>query len=255
MAQQSMTLDELCSKMKGEIRTLASTKQCYQEFKAFKERRKLSHLTYYQYLKSKVAFECTRDSGLWHIGYRITDRNPDSKNIWSQWKSARGRPSAVTAYAECDEISALYAFLARKLGVGGIGLFWPTDNHTVAVWKVEGQRIVVPTTPIFLDREDRFDARGFDPQSQAVIYDYTASDVPGDFRIPKALGNFFVSQVRNYGGASEPVLHELRYAREQVQLGGRPDLGRMKRLARSRADREAVRTFSSQFGIRLEGLH
>ena len=56
-------------------------------------------------------------------------------------------PDAPSATAECDELSALFAFFTHRLGVDDVGLFWPTGNHVVAVWTVEGSegpvRIVV----------------------------------------------------------------------------------------------------------------
>lgn len=251
LAQPTTTLDELVAGIKSEVRDLAAHKVVYEEYLDFKNGRHLQHLSYFDYLKSKVAFECTRDSGLWHVAWAITDRQPDSKNVWAQWKAVRGRPKSVTAIAECDEISALYAFLARKLGVGGIGLFWPTSNHTVAVWKLEGQRVVVPTTPIFLERYDGFDAKGFDPRKQSVIYDYTAEDVPGNYLLPRPLAVFFLAQVREYGGASKKLLHELRYAREHIQRGepGPPSLERAEALLKTAADRRALKAFRKQFHL------
>lgn len=249
-AEPTTTVDQLVTGIKSKVRRMASERVCYQEYQDFKQRRGFKSLSYYDYLKSKLAFECTRDSGLWHIAYTITDREPNSKNIWAQWRTVR-QPTSVTALGECDELSALYAFLARRLGVKGIGLFWPTSNHTVAVWTVEGQRVVVPTTPIFLERHDGFDAEGFDPETQAVIYDYTAPDVPGNYAIPEPLGRFFLSQVDRYGGASRELLHELRYLREQIQRtpGRPPTLESLSPLIQTEADRKAVRAFRRQFRL------
>lgn len=239
--------------MRAQIRVLASENAAREEYESFVRRHNLKKLSYYSYLKSKVAFECARDAGLWHIGYDITDQEPSSSQIWAQWKKYRGAPLGITAYAECDEVSALYAVLARRLGVNGIGLFWPQSNHTVAVWKLEGKRIVVPTTPIFLERHDGFDCQGFDPQSQAVIYDYTAPDINSRTRLPTPLVRFFLAQVKNYGGASQELLHELRYLREAVWLGEavHEPFKELKRRFTSAADRRALQTFSRQFRLRL----
>jgi hypothetical protein len=70
----------------------------------------------------------------------------------------------ATASAECDELSALDAFLAGRAGVKGVGLFWPFANHTVAVWVVRPAerpviRLVVPTSQIFLKETDSLGPR------------------------------------------------------------------------------------------------
>ena len=117
----------------------------------------------------RLLYEATRDAGLWNLHWTITDRPPNSDNIWRQWH-AMGQPSALspTASAECDELSALFAFLARRSGVKGVGLFWPYPNHTVAVWELHPAerptiRVVVPTSQIFSQP-----ARARYPQVQRV---------------------------------------------------------------------------------------
>jgi hypothetical protein len=135
------------------------------------------------------------------------------------------RPSALesTATAECDELSALYAFLVEQAGIKGVGLFWPAPNHTVAVWAVHPAagpvvRVVVPTTQILLDETDRFDTKKFDPYRQKTIYEYTRRDVPVSFELPKAIIEFFLQQVDKYGSATDATLQQLRYLREGVIL-------------------------------------
>ena len=250
---QTSSVADLISGLKSEIRVLASEGAAKAEYRHFVAKHKLTKLSYFDYLKSKVAFECSRDAGLWHIGYEITDEEPSSIKIWNQWKRFSGDTRSITAKAECDEVSALYAVIARRLGVRGIGLFWPTSNHTVAVWTVEGKRIVVPTTPIFLERYDGFDAKGFDPQKQATIYDYSAQDLSDSNRLPKPLVKFFLSQVRNYGGASVALLHELRYLREAVWYGEatKSELRTLESQYRSAADKRALKFFKKQFGRHL----
>jgi hypothetical protein len=46
-----------------------------------------------------------------------------SDRIWQRWKGVK-KPSALesTAAAECEELSALYAFLAERAGVKSVGL-------------------------------------------------------------------------------------------------------------------------------------
>jgi len=110
--------------------------------------------TLQQYLRVKLVFEAVREAGWWRIAWDVTDREPRSDAIWSAWK--RAQPSSLaTATAECDESSALAAFLLRRLGVRSVGLLWPMSNHTVAVWKVARERggearVVLPTSQIFL---------------------------------------------------------------------------------------------------------
>jgi hypothetical protein len=115
----------------------------------------------------RLLFEATRDAGLWNLHWSVTDQPPNSGRIWQQWKDVR-RTSVLepTATAECDELSALYAFLVERVGVKSVGLLWPYPNHTVAVWMVKPAsspmlRVVVPTTQIFLDENDFFDTRKF----------------------------------------------------------------------------------------------
>ena len=132
-------------------------------------------------------------------------------------------PLSPTASAECDELSALYAFLVEREGVKGVGLFWPAPNHTVAVWVLHPSagpviRVVVPTSQIFLEASDSFDTKKFDPWSQKTIYEYTRRDVPDSFDLPKPLFDFFLQQVDKYAGASDSTLQQLRYLREGVFL-------------------------------------
>ena len=195
-------------------------------FQSFLSAHKLppESIRYSDYVVVRLLFEATRDAGLWNLHWAITDQPPNSDRIWRQWQSVR-KPSALesTATAECDELSALYAFLVERAGVKGVGLFWPYPNHTVAVWTVHpatgaAVRVVVPTSQIFLDETDRFDTKKFDPWRQKTIYEYTRRDVPDNFVIPKPLFDFFLQQVDKYGGASDATLQQLRYLREGVFL-------------------------------------
>jgi len=153
----------------------------------------------------------------------ITDLPPNSDNIWRQWKIVRApSPLAPTAIAECDELSALFAFIAERAGIRSVGLFWPYANHTVAVWTLNQPagpvRVVIPTTQIFLDESDYWGTKKFDPWRQKVIYEYTRHDVPDTFEIPKPLFDFFLQQIDKYAGASDATLQLLRYYREAVFL-------------------------------------
>ena len=177
---------------------------------------------YSDYVIVRLLYESTRDAGFWNLHSGITDKPPNSDNIWRQWKSVR-RPSVLkpTATAECDELSALYAFLIERMGVKTVGLLWPYSNHTVAVWVVRPAtgpaiRIVIPTTQVFLVETDFFDTPKFNPGRQKKIYEYTRRDVADSFELPKPLFDFFLAQVDKYAGASDVTLQQLRYLRESV---------------------------------------
>ncbi|MCE1247218.1 MAG: hypothetical protein LWY06_11285 [Firmicutes bacterium] len=179
-----------------------------------------------KYIRAALIFEATRDAGLWHIQWKITDKEPNSDHIWAQWKKSPCSDllKIPTAYAECDEISALFAFLMRKNGNLNTGLYWPTKNHTVAVWKlksVEGKevRVVIPTTQIFLNNRGLFGTNRFDPYKQKEIYDYTREDASLSTPLPAELANFFIMQIYKYGGASEDTLQYLRGVREAIWVG------------------------------------
>jgi hypothetical protein len=181
-------------------------------------------VSYSDYVVVRLLYEATRDAGFWNMHWTITNMPPNSDQIWRQWK-AMPNPSLTmpTASAECDEFSALFAFLAGRAGVHGIGLFWPYPNHTVAVWvlqPVQGTtiRVVVPTTQLFLDVTDSFGTRKFNPWHQKSIFEYNRRDVADSFELPKPLFDFFLSQIDKYAGASDSTLQELRYLREGVFL-------------------------------------
>ena len=223
-----VSFTELNDEMSRQIKKIANSPNLKEEYREFTAKNKLPVLEklYLEFVRAKILFEVSRDCGLWHIQWDITNREPNSDNIWAQWKKLTGKDFTrkVTAVAECDEISALFAFLCKKQGVSGTGLFWPTNNHTIAVWKLrstEGKeiRIVVPTTQIFLQNRGLFGKTKFDPWKQPAIYDYTRDDIPDSYLIPAGLANFFIIQMEKYGGASEEVLHYLRNMRESVLLG------------------------------------
>jgi hypothetical protein len=212
--------------LRAKAETLESASGMRSGFQSFTSAHKLppESVRYSDYVVVRLLFEATRDAGFWNLHWAITDQPPNSDRIWHQWQSAN-RPSAVesTATAECDELSALYAFLVERAGVKGVGLFWPAANHTVAVWVLQPAtgpvvRVVVPTTQIFLEENDRFDTKKFDPWRQKTIYEYTRRDVPDSFELPKPLFDFFLQQVDKYGGASDATLQQLRYLREGVFL-------------------------------------
>lgn len=178
------------------------------------------------FVRVRLAFEATRAGGLWGLEWRITDQEPRSDQIWAQWQDAASsdRLPLHTAIAECDELSALFAVVAHGLGLSPrsrVGLFWPASNHTVAVWAFPGPggrevRVVVPTSQIFLDGEQRLDTRVFDPWTQPRLYDYRVQDA-AKFHLPATLARQFVAEARRSGTLSGAALQALRNRREYDQ--------------------------------------
>jgi hypothetical protein len=230
--------------LRAKAETLESASGMRSGFQSFTSAHELppESVRYSDYVVVRLLFEATSDAGFWNLHWAITNQPPNSDRIWHQWQSAN-RASAVesTATAECDELSALYAFLVERAGVKGVGLFWPAANHTVAVWILRPAagpvvRVVVPTTQIFLEETDRFDTKKFDPWRQKTIYEYTRRDVPDSFELPKPIFDFFLQQVDKYGGASDGTLQQLRYLREGVFLRSwSPEQAAREALKRRRA--------------------
>lgn len=173
------------------------------------------------YSRVRLVFEATRDGGFWGVRWDITDRMPWSDAVWQQWRERdwTGEPPEITAVAECDELSALFAFLTRDLGVQGfVGLFWPTWNHTVAVWEVrrgatetnpgERVRILVPTSQVWLSREATLGTREF--KTNRVVFPYQRQDLKPDSELPAAVARYLVERTRRYGALSNEQLLERR---------------------------------------------
>ena len=159
---------------------------------------------YSDFILVRTVFEATRDAGFWNMHWSVTDQPPDSDRVWSQWKTVE-HPSlaAKTATAECDELSALFAFLLERAGVKGTRLFWAYPNHTVPVWSVHPAnspviRVVIPTSQIFRAENDTFVTHKFDPWRQKTIFDHTRHDVRDSFELPKPMFDFFLYQLDKY---------------------------------------------------------
>ena len=239
------TVAELVSGIRARAKALEGTSGMRLGYQALQSTFGLpaDEVRYADFVIVRLLFESTRDAGLWNLHWTITNRPPESDNIWRQWqKVSTPAYAAPTASAECDELSALFAFLARSLGIKGVGLLWPYPNHTVAVWEIhpaarQPVRVVVPTTQIFLGAEDLFGTRKFDPWRQRSIFEYTRRDAPDSLAIPRSLLDFFLGQAERYGGASDAVLQRLRYLRESVFL---------RRLTPEQAAVEAERALVSR---------
>jgi len=217
-------------------------------------------VSYSDFILVQLVFEATRDAGFWNMHWSITDQPPNSDRIWAQWKAvAQPSYSQKTATAECDELSALFAFIVERSGVKGVGLFWPHPNHTVAVWSLHpanGQpiRVVIPTSQIFLTEDDTFDTKEFDPWHQKTIYDYARRDVPDSFDVPKPLFDFFLSQMNKYAGASTEALQQIRNLRDAVfqqtltpEQAAREALRRRAASSSSPEDQAAFQHFVDDF--------
>lgn len=168
-------------------------------------------------------FEATRDGGWWRLRWQVTDQEPTSQQIWKAWQRSLPTQSFATAsaVAECDEITALFSVSARRLGVRGVGLFYPTWNHVIAGWAPEGvdQRerggvVLIPTTQIFQGCPATFDQTSFKPPKQ--VYEFPKVDVKDSAEIPPALAAFLLEQVRAYGEASPALLALIRTKRGEL---------------------------------------
>jgi hypothetical protein len=241
------TVDGLLEELSGLVAEIGASEATRADYDAFVARNDLaaSDALYADFVRVKIAFEATRAGGLWGLQWNITDREPESDAIWAAWRRIDGgRPKQPTAVAECDELSALFAFVARRMGVGDIGLFWPVWNHVVAVWTLKDAdggkvRVILPTSQIFLEPEETFDTRGFDPWTQRTIYTYAREDIAGDVALPATLVQWFVAQVRAYAPASTGTLQQIRNLRE-LRLAGLADRDDVARFAKARVDEQGL---------------
>ncbi|HYK38438.1 MAG TPA: hypothetical protein VEU98_00335 [Candidatus Eremiobacteraceae bacterium] len=266
-SQKNGCVATLIATLKTKSKSLESSASLHRDFDVFLANHKLAtgSVSYSDFVLIHLVFEATRDAGLWNMHWSVTDKPPNSDEIWRQWKRiTRPSYSEKTATAECDELSALFAFFVERAGVKSVGLFWPYSNHTVAVWTVRPAnspeiRVVVPTSQIFLTENDTFDTHGFDPWHQKTIYEYTRKDVPDSFEIPQPLFAFFLSQIDKYGGASTETLQQLRNLRGAVfEQRLTPDQAAKEALRRSTAyasseeDRAAFRHFAEDLSSTSE---
>jgi hypothetical protein len=220
------TLARLIEQLHDRAKKLENSSGMRSSFESFTSAYKISppSISYSDFVIVRLLYEATRDAGFWNMHWTITNMPPNSDQVWRQWKTVQNvSPQAPTASAECDELSALYAFLVERAGVRTVGLFWPYPNHTVAVWVLhptggENVRVVVPTSQIFLTVNDSFATRKFNPWHQKTIYEYKRRDAPDNLELPKPLFDFFLQQIDKYAGASDSTLQQIRYLREGVFL-------------------------------------
>ncbi len=220
------TIAHLVDEIRGRAKVLENSSGMRASFRSFTSAYKVSpdSVSYSDFVIVRLLYEATRDAGFWNMHWTITNMPPNSDRVWSQWKGLRDvSVQSPTASAECDELSALYAFLVERSGVRTVGLFWPYPNHTVAVWVIHPRsgaevRVVVPTSQIFLGVNDSFGTKKFNPWHQKTIFEYKRHDASDNFEIPQRLFDFFLRQMERYAGASDSTLQEIRYLREGVFL-------------------------------------
>ena len=240
--REHVRVDELLAALTDEIPAIAASEAVREDFDAFVERFDVDERNldldalYLDYVRVRIAFEATRAGGLWGLAWDITNEQPNSEKIWAHWQTLDTTETpthideldpapAITAIAECDELSALFAYVAQRIGLSKpseVGLFWPTGNHTVAVWTIEAKsdkplRIVIPTSQVFLDGAQSLGTEAFDPWTQKRIFDYRRADVSGEVEIPAQLAARFIVEVRDYGHMSQAELQTRRNQRELEQ--------------------------------------
>lgn len=236
--REHVRVDELLAALTEEVPVLATSPAIHDDYEAFLLAFELddSEALYLDYVRIKLAFEATRAGGWWGLTWDITNEEPRSDEIWAHWQTLELGPAPATidelaplpdttAIAECDELSALFSFIAQRIGLSKtseVGLFWPTGNHTVAVWTIDAKRdapkrIVVPTSQIFLDGAQTLGTREFNPWRQQTIFDYRRQDAAAKLELPGALASAFVLAVRQHGPRPQAELQQLRNDKEARQ--------------------------------------
>jgi hypothetical protein len=219
VGRNEVRYSEFIAQMRQVADELAELKVVQQEHAALLAEHGLTadQMPLLSFSRVRLAFEATRDGGLWGIRWAITDQMPWSDRIWAQWSKldlATMTEDGVTAVAECDELSALFAMLARDMGVEGfVGLHWPYWNHTVAVWQLPGTeprttRIVVPTSQVFLSREATLGTREL--PAQRVVFPYARKDLKPDSALPAPLARVLLARLRAFGALSNAQLQARR---------------------------------------------
>lgn len=238
VGRETVRVDELLAALREELARVAESPAVAADYQALLARFGLEHSPELEldYVRVKLAFEATRDGGWWGLHWAITNEQPNSDKIWAAWQALefpepvptqteRLHVPEVTAIAECDELSALFAFVARRLGLSReseVGLLWPTGNHVVAVWTIHPKReipvrVVVPTSQIFLDDEQSLATEGFNPWRQKRIYDYRRQDAAESLTIPGPLASAFVQTFRDFGARSQAELQAARNHKRERQ--------------------------------------
>lgn len=241
--RERVSVEELLTSLEATVPDIAESPVVREDFARFLAARGLQarvddEQLYLDYVRVRLAFEATRAGGLWGLAWDITNEQPNSEKIWAAWERLDAPPvpetlaeleqlPEITAIAECDELSALFAFITQRIGLSRsseVGLFWPTGNHVVAVWTIDAKRedavrVVVPTSQIFLEAEDSLGTQAFNPRTQKNIFDYRRQDAPAKLQIPARLAARFVLSVREQAGRAQAELQAQRNAKELRQRG------------------------------------
>lgn len=170
----------------------------------------------------RLLFEATRDGGFWHLRWAITNENPSSRNIWKQFSETPVDTNFAvpSATAECDELSALMGMLAKHAGLTNVGLFYPTWNHTIAVWaplagKTKTPLVQLPTSQIFLGCDAGFDHTTFQT-TRTNIQAFPAFDLRPHSLLPVARANWLIEQIERYAEGSLELWSLVRAHRAYV---------------------------------------
>lgn len=239
VGRETVRVDELLAALQDEVPKIAESEAVAADYAAFIEQFELTDdpELYLDYVRIKIAFEATRAGGWWGLRWAITNEDANSDKIWAAWRELENPGPVpelaselpplpvITATAECDELSALFAFIVQRIGFSkesDVGLFWPEWNHVVAVWTIHPKsdrpiRVVVPTSQIWLEDEESLGTDGFNPWKQETIYDYRRQDAKAKLTIPGWLASAFVQAVREHGGRSQAELQAARNEKEEKQ--------------------------------------
>lgn len=240
VGQETVRVDELLAALEAEVPNIAESDAVKADYEAFLERFELDDEPelYLDYVRVKIAFEATRAGGWWGLHWAITNKDANSDEIWAKWAklprdlAVPEDPSEleplplITATAECDELSALFAFVVQRIGLSDeseVGLFWPVWNHVVAVWTIHPKadapvRVIVPTSQIFLAGDASLGTEGFNPWKQKRIYDYRRQDARNNLKLPGPLAAAFVQAVREHAGRPQAELQSERNIKEGKQV-------------------------------------
>ena len=169
-----------------------------------------------EFKRVRLLFEATRDGGFFRLRWQVTNKEPSSADIFRAWQKVRPL-SVPSATAECDELSALFAYLARGVGVADAGLWWPRWNHVVSLWKPKhagpnAPTVMLPTSQIFLACDQSFDSNGFGTAPKKVN-PYVQRDLKGP--VSRELVNALTGAISTYAPLRPALLDAMRLHRAE----------------------------------------
>src|SRR5262245_15181085 len=94
------TLSGLVLQLRAEAKSLEGSTGMRSAYQAFLSAHKLnsSDVAYSDFVIVRLVYEGSRDAGFWNLHWEITDKPPNSDNIWRQWTNVK-RPSVVASTA------------------------------------------------------------------------------------------------------------------------------------------------------------